>query len=153
MQNSHSDVQQSSYRCINHGTHITGRSGKRFQGAESEFGHWGTQQPLERVPSHSMLLPARMNPRKREAVPREGLEGTGAPAGFDVARTTGDRAGGCRYHTGQPAALHRPSHPSLTASRDFLNWKKKSPSKNVINIRANSSEFGQSHRTAASTQN
>lgn len=114
----------------------------------------GEQQPLERVPSASMLLPVRMNPQKWGAVPREGLEGTEAPVGFDVART-GDRAGGHRYHTGQPAVLHHPSHPSLTASKDSLNCKKrkkKSPSKNVINIRANGKEFGQSHGTAASTQ-
>lgn len=93
MQNSHSDVQQSSYRCINHGTHITGQSSKRFQGAASELGHWGTQQPLEHVPSASMFLPARMNPRKQGAVPGEGLQGTGAPEGSDIAKTTGQ---GCR---------------------------------------------------------
>lgn len=85
MQNSHSDVQQSSYRCINHGTHITGQSSKRFQGAASEMGHWG---PWEPVPSASVLLPAGMDPRKWEAVPRAGLEGTGAPVAFDLARTT-----------------------------------------------------------------
>lgn len=51
---------------------------------------------------------SRDEPRKGEAVPRERPEGTGAPAAFNAARTTRQ---GWRPQV--------PSHPSLTASRDF----------------------------------
>lgn len=139
MQNSHSDVQQSSYRCINHGTHVTGQSSKRFMGAASELGHSGAQQPLGHVLFASRLLPARTNP-EMERVPREGLQGTGACAGLTLPGQLGTGLEATGSTQGQLALLHRPSHPSTTASRDFLNCKKKkkskSPSKNVINIRA-----------------
>lgn len=43
MQNSHSDVQQSSYMCINNQkkNHITFQSSKRFSAVVSEFSHFG----------------------------------------------------------------------------------------------------------------
>lgn len=138
MQNSHSDVQQSSYRCINHGTHITGQSSKRFQGAASEFGHWGI---LSLLPPGSCQQG--WTHGRGEQLQGQGLEGT-QPLRVPTLPGQGWRA---QLPQGQ-----RPSHPSLTASRNFLDCKKKknkAQAKSVINIRANSEEFGQPHGSAA----
>lgn len=74
--------------------------------------------------------------------------GDSAPAGPDLART---RSQGWRAQLPQG---QRPSHPSLTASRNFLDCKKKNKAqaKSVINIRANSKEFGQPQGSAAPTR-
>lgn len=142
MQNSHSDVQQSSYRCINHGTHTTGQSSKRFLGAASDLGHWEHSSH-----GHMAPLPPRScqpgTPTETGSTSRAGLEGLEQPGHRD-------RAGGCRHHTG--TALSSPLPHSIHGFSS-LQKKNKAPAKNVINIRANCEEFGQSHGSAASTQN
>lgn len=79
----------------------------------------------------------------------DGLEGTGAPVGFNAAR---DGAGGHRYH--RDTALLTPplQHQGIFLTAKKIKKIKKSQAKNVINIRANSGESGRSQGSAASTQ-
>lgn len=124
MQNSHSDVQQSSYRCINHGTHITGQSSKRFQGAASGFGHWG-QRPWEQVPPACTLLPAGTKPGKGKQFQGKGRSAL-QPLRLLTVPEQRARAGGHRYH--RDTALLTP--PYSIKGFFVTGKKKKSPSKN-----------------------